>query len=295
VQKRSYIPAKVEYAPICLPDEFPVEITDLHWPSPAPVEGLHQHDCLELGFCHSGAGVFIIEEKVLPFSAGDVSIISHREMHRARSSPQAISSWSYVMLEPARLLSTSLQHREVLRSATLAGDSFPNIFGAQDHPEISWMTQTIIKELRNEKPGYKTVIRGLVMALMGLLHRLVPELEAVGLQRSRGQTDRIAPALEFMARNYDRPIAIPELARLCFASGSNFRRLFKAATGRSPLDYLTYLRIQMARALLESSNLSVLEISLRSGFQTLSSFNRHFLKIAKCSPRQLRGREKPQN
>ena len=108
---------RIAKKPVALPDDFPVHMLGRHSPSTEPIEGLHQHDCLELGFCHEGAGVFIVENKVLPFGAGDVSVINDLEMHRARSAAEALSSWSFVLLDPARLLSATVDEREALRES----------------------------------------------------------------------------------------------------------------------------------------------------------------------------------
>ena len=127
------MPVRREFAPVQLPDEFPVRALGLHSPSTEPIDWLHQHDCLELGYCHAGAGVFIVENKVLPFGPGDVSVINDREMHRARSSAAAVSSWSFVLLDPARLLAAAIEERDAVRISDLGGPGFRNILRRGEH------------------------------------------------------------------------------------------------------------------------------------------------------------------
>jgi hypothetical protein len=64
---------------------------------------------------------------------------------------------------------------------------------------------------------------------------------------------------------------------------------------RSPLRYLTTLRLNMAKALLNGTDESVHRVSLRVGYATLSGFNRHFKRDVGCSPREYRsgGRTRP--
>jgi AraC-like DNA-binding protein len=289
VQNQLHPPVRRQYAPVALPEEFPVKVSGLHSPSAEPIDWLHQHDCLELGYCHEGAGVFIVENKVLPFGPGHVSVINDREMHRARSAAKAVSSWSFILLDPAGLLSTALEERDVLRIGGLGGSAFPNILGPREHPGVVAAIKAITDELRAAAPGHRPVVKGHVLALMGMLHRLAGESPPEE-PRGREAAARIAPALDYVARYYGEPVTVPRLAEMCFASESNFRRLFKEATGRSPREYLTYLRIQMSTALLESTSAAVLEISQRVGYSTLSSFNRHFKRIIGCSPREWRRR-----
>mgnify|MGYP000950563621 CR=1 FL=1 len=297
VQNRSRQPAEQQFMPSVLPADFPIAMGRRHSPSTEPITGLHLHDCLELGYCHQGAGIFVVEDKVLPFASGDVSVINDREMHRAQSAPDTGSSWSFVMLDPAKLLSAASDDREALRIAPLGGPGFPNIVKPGAHPELVGAVRQLVAELEaaggGARPGHRTVVRGLVLAAMGLLQRL-PGAEPDATPRERaGPAEAIAPALEHLSRTYAEPVGMAELAELCATSESNLRRMFHRATGRSPRDYLTYLRLQMATTLLESTSLRVLDVAGRVGYPTLSSFNRHFQRVMKCSPRQWRGRRRP--
>ena len=65
---------------------------------------------------------------------------------------------------------------------------------------------------------------------------------------------------------------------------------FVSLTGLSPHDFVNQLRIQSAMDLLRTSEYSIIEIAERSGFQSLSSFNKQFRAYAGCSPRDYRNR-----
>lgn len=51
----------------------------IHWavnqPLPDAIQDLHHHDALEVGYCREGAGIFIIDGEVLPFSAPCATVI----------------------------------------------------------------------------------------------------------------------------------------------------------------------------------------------------------------------------
>src|ERR1700742_1607573 len=84
---------RMVYAPIALPDDFPLVDQGHFAQGDAPITFLHGHDCLELGYCYEGAGVFVIGEKLLPFRGGDVSVIPPAEFHLARSMAGTRSKW----------------------------------------------------------------------------------------------------------------------------------------------------------------------------------------------------------
>jgi AraC family transcriptional activator FtrA len=59
-------------------------------------------------------------------------------------------------------------------------------------------------------------------------------------------------------------------------SERNFLRHFKAATGTSPHDWLTGIRVQHARELLESTRLPIDRIAEQCGFGTATTLRHHF-------------------
>lgn len=61
-------------------------------------------------------------------------------------------------------------------------------------------------------------------------------------------------------------------------------RLFKANVGKSPMQYLTELRIQHASELLKHSNLSIEQIALCVGYNDGTSFSHRFRKAVGASP-----------
>ena len=80
------------------------------------------------------------------------------------------------------------------------------------------------------------------------------------------------------------PLQIDELARLAGFSRYHFSRLFKQFTGLSCHEYLTGRRLAHAERLLLSPNLSVTEVAMRSGWGSLSTFNRLLREKNGCTP-----------
>lgn len=82
------------------------------------------------------------------------------------------------------------------------------------------------------------------------------------------------------------------MAKRCRVSVPTLRRLFHGALGTAPLEYLLRLRIQMASSLLAATARPILEIAFDLGFETPSSFNRHFRRRTGLSPRDWRKRHR---
>jgi len=84
------------------------------------------------------------------------------------------------------------------------------------------------------------------------------------------------------------PISLETAAGTADLSPFHFLRLFSAALGVTPHQYLLRVRLRRAARLLAGSNHSVTDIAFDSGFADLSNFIRTFHRAAGMSPRRFR-------
>ena len=284
MQKRSKSYAAITYAHLDLPLDFPL-ISSAHSPTDDPISSLHVHNYLELGFCQKGSGLFMVNEKILSFQAGDCVVIGN-EAHFARSTEGVGSSWTFINCDPCGLLPTeSKADLEAWRA--LGGTSFANIISPGDNEILCSFIAHLGLESLEKKKGYQQVCRGLVVSILALLQRYVNSDEAEPIA-SPTHIKRISPALEYLSSHFQDTIASLDLANTCYLSTVHFRRLFVKAMGCSPRTYQMRLRIEMAKTLLRQTDHSILQISLMVGFQSLSSFNRQFKTLASLSPSSWR-------
>ncbi len=115
---------------------------------------------------------------------------------------------------------------------------------------------------------------------------------------SKGDQLRRPALLRRMLRAKDRMDAasqenwpVSRLAAISGVSEAHFARAFKLAFGAPPHRYLLTRRIERAKALLRDTDLTVIEIALQTGWESLGSFGRVFRDITGESPRELRLRE----
>jgi AraC family transcriptional regulator of arabinose operon len=101
---------------------------------------------------------------------------------------------------------------------------------------------------------------------------------------------RIAWAIEHLQQRSGDDVRVDELAHAVNLSRSRFAHLFRQQTGSSPGRYLRTLRLERARALLETTFLSVKEVMVTVGFNDPSHFSRDFHRAFGASPRAWRKR-----
>ncbi|MBQ8320821.1 MAG: helix-turn-helix transcriptional regulator [Clostridia bacterium] len=95
---------------------------------------------------------------------------------------------------------------------------------------------------------------------------------------------KIAPVLDYIAKNYDKKIKNEELARLTGYSTVYFRQLFTEVIGRSPIDYIQSVRIAKAKEMLKSDHTGITDIALSLGYQSIYDFSRAFKKHTGVPP-----------
>lgn len=284
MQKRSS-GLRREYFPITYQEEFPIHYFTYEQ-GDKEINRLHVHNGLEVGRCERGSGIFVVEDKVFAFSAGDISLINDREMHLARSTSGTVSSWIYLLFDPGMLLGPYVDDPAILGIAELGGSEFANVFPGSRYPRLDALLTEMIRELDEKQALYQSAFRSKSWNLMLELHRLPGKDTAP--EEAKDRTERIAPALEYVAAHYAEDIPIDFLAGLCGFSEVQFRRVFASAIGRSPKQYVTAVRMRIAASLCRTTDLAVLDISLQTGFSTLSNFNRCFRDTYGCSPREYR-------
>ncbi len=91
-----------------------------------------------------------------------------------------------------------------------------------------------------------------------------------------------------MQRRLHEPLRMEALAHEHGLSPRSFERRFRDAAGCTPLAYLQSQRINAAKELLASTNLSVAEVAYRIGYSDYGHFMRLFKRVLGVGPREYR-------
>lgn len=107
-------------------------------------------------------------------------------------------------------------------------------------------------------------------------------LRIVGTADSR--TDNLSAITQYVLDHYGEQISFDAISHIYGYSYSNFRKLFKQKSGKSPNEFLTDVRIEKAVELLYSRKYTVSEISFMVGYEDSAYFSRVFRQKKGCSP-----------
>ena len=103
-----------------------------------------------------------------------------------------------------------------------------------------------------------------------------------------GDQAAVARAMDWATGRLDQPITVEDLARAVDLSPRTFARRFTEQVGRSPYRWLVGQRVSRARDLLETTEVSVDEVAMASGFVTAATLRHHFGRELGTTPSAYR-------
>lgn len=99
---------------------------------------------------------------------------------------------------------------------------------------------------------------------------------------------RILDVLIHIQNHLDDELTLEELAGIAFFSPYHFHRIFSAHTGESVQSYVRRLRLERATRDLSYTDLPIIEIAQRAGYDTQQSFHRAFKETYNNTPKSFR-------
>ncbi len=102
------------------------------------------------------------------------------------------------------------------------------------------------------------------------------------------EANRLGPLFDYLRTNLSENHTIKSLAARSGMSERTFLRRFESATGTTPARWVTGLRLQKAKDLLEESGLSIDQIADQTGFGTAATMRHHFREMLGTSPTRHR-------
>jgi AraC-like DNA-binding protein len=107
----------------------------------------------------------------------------------------------------------------------------------------------------------------------------------------RGERDlRLGRAHELIEDCYAEGLSLDEIASTSFMSPHHFHRLFRARYGVTPHQLVTQRRMHRAQQMLRHTSMTVTEVCMEVGFESLGSFSSAFRKHTGHAPSHYRRR-----
>lgn len=213
-------------------------------------------------------------------------------LHTTISQDRSLNQWEYLFVDPRQVLEKAFPNDPVFVEAVVCRlASGAKFLAEEENTSLAQLIRLTLEEYRAEHAYHVEVVHGLLTSILMLAARL---FEGTGepLHPSRTGLRQIMPAMEYINQAYMNPVSIQEMAAKCSLSEAHLRRKFKEYLNMSPNEYLTAVRIRHGSNLLNTTNYSMMEVALRVGYQSVSSFDRNFQKLLGTTPYQYKKNSK---
>jgi AraC-like DNA-binding protein len=248
----------------------------------------HYHPEFELTYILGGSGYRIVGNSHEHFSAGDLVLLGSNLPHtwcgkQEDGSPceAIVIQFSSAFIEPFLKLNEGQAIKELLAKSAK---------GIRFESETSLVEKLLSL---NETKELESIL-SLLSILQDLTDKPAVILCADSYHNviSKKFETRINKVCTYIQNHYSESISLKQVSDLVFMTESNFCKFFKKATSTTFSDYLNDLRINEACHLLLHSEDTVSKIAQECGYESLSYFNRVFLKKMKLTPSVFRRGQK---
>lgn len=252
----------------------------------------HYHPEYELTLITKGKGKRLVGDSHENFEAGDLVLLGPElphtwvsEQNKSQSAGRQGKAIAVVIQFSEKFIEGFLQPAECAGIKKLLAQARVGVHFQKRKIEL-------VNELIAQLPGKAGVekIAALLNILNGLAQKKYKLLASPFFLRVKGKTNekRINTVCQYIQKHAGEKISITKAASLIHLSDSAFCKFFKRGIGKTFSDYVNTIRIGNACHLLTETDKTIAEIAFASGFESLTYFNRIFLKKKKLRPAEFR-------
>ena len=252
----------------------------------------HCHDFFELVYVRHGGGLHIIDDRPYPMLRGDVYLMHPADIHGYDQAEQG-SSIVNVLFQAAVVDAndwadlTGLQGLQPFFLTNRRQAAHKLALAPGDAYAVERRCDRLIAECHDRAPGWQHSARATLVDLLVLLARANASYGRISSD-AEPAAGPVAAAMRMIARYWDQPLSVTELATQLGYSANWFGERFHRETGLTIQGYQAKLRIDHARIMLEESHDSITDIALECGFDDPSYFGRVFKRHTGMTPRAYR-------
>lgn len=244
------------------------------------------HPEIEIKLFYEGDAIQAIGNKTIVATAGDITIANPYEVHACIQTDFHQGKYLLILIDLDFFKNTGLIDVDLRTLLMADGASFNNHI--KNNKRLAQIMMRVIEEVSEQKEYYQSIVRNLMAEFFSLLLRdELRENNARSLSTAEmKKATLIAPAITKILNDYDKHIAIDDLAELCHISKFYFCRVFKEVMGDTPTNYINNHRIRIAKVMLKDKTRSIQQVATLCGFNDVSYFYRCYKKATGKSPQK---------
>lgn len=247
----------------------------------------HFHSTYEIYYLMSGQRSFFIQDRTIAMEEGDVVIVSPNIVHRTINAAMPEHERLIVNIHPSYLgmndTSSVAAVPDVLQPLR-EREYLVVRLSLHDRMSIDGLADGIMREMREQKPGFELFAQTLVQQLLIMCCRHAGQGSTQPIASPSAMHERISEIAQYINRHYMDDLSLQRVADQFYISSYYLSRFFKEATGFTFVEYLNSVRIKEAKKLLEGTPMKVSMIAKKVGFGSVTHFGRVFKAVTGRAP-----------
>lgn len=227
-----------------------------------------------LVYITTGRGLLETKSGKWEVNSGDIMVLYPGEWHNYK--PDKNIGWEEYWIG----IGEEALPNKVLNDLFPKNTSFVKQMGYQE--ELIFLYKQALKLVERNSLGYRRILAGIVLQLIAYV------ISHVEIELENREVLLCKNVKDFIKENLNTEIDFKKLASNHYLSYNRFRTIFKNNTGDSLQQYLIQERLEFAKELMVNTELSLKEISAKSGFNSLFYFSKIFKNKMGYSPGKMR-------
>ncbi len=246
----------------------------------------HGHEDLEIGILLKGSIALFLDQRRRALHPGDIYIINRCQVH------------SFLNVGQDNLLLAFQVHRDLYRKI---------------HPKLDYLK--VEENVIRSGALYESIRRSLVACagaffsqdeyrelkcasiILDVFHQLLTSSRCTisseqATAAAQNNILRLNRMTAYISEHHAGRISLEDIANEEHISPYHASHFFTGMVGISLQEYINLTRFEHAMRLLDSTNLSLLDVCMESGFSSTRYLNRMFVKMLGCTAKEYRGAEK---
>ena len=253
---------------------------------------MHYHNFLEISYIVSGNADHQIGENTGELRKGNYFVVDYNMPHRYTSPNSNLNIINCLFLP--EFLDSSFPNMTSFnqlceqfyfkQSGRLINGPASNIVFNDSDGTVGELFLKMHKEYTEKKEGYLLMLRHLLYQVM---------IETI---RKIGSNNKIssctAHITNYINENYSKKISLTEACKDLGYSLPYISAKFRKETGLTFTQHLQNRRMEEAYSLLIGTNMLIIDVAERCGYDNVKFFGKVFKQATKMSPREFRSRER---
>ena len=245
------------------------------------------HEDIEFVGILSGDICYNINGKVITLKEGDGLFINSRQIHYNFSKDNSGCVFICMAFQPM-LLCHSKKTEEKYITPILTNPALPYyVF----HSDTEWersVIENILKIYECQEEEY------FELKLHSLFFEIWAEIYAHLSNRKKSAPSQnhdisaLKDMLSYIQLHHKEKITLYDIANSAGICKTSCHTIFKKYTGRTPVEYLNYYRLQKSIELIKASDMTLTQICYEAGFSGASYYSECFRKSFGCSPSEYK-------